>query len=1078
MQKLILTFFCLMLSLITATAQTGETKTVTGTVFDENNDPLPGVTISIQGMKQGGTVSDINGNFSIKVPVETEAITALFIGYEKQTVKVKDKNKVKIKMSVAINELDEVVAIGYGSVKRSDVTGSVSKVDGDLFDDNPTTNPAELLQGQMSGVEVTTQSGELGGNVQIRVRGAASLNADASPLYVIDGVPMEEIDEDNPQGIAGINPQDIKSIEVLKDAASAAIYGSRGANGVILITTKLPQKAQPTTVQFNASYSLQQLERKVDVMDADEWMASASKYIDATYVNKYGYLGATAEDDYGTRMGIVGKFNSAYFKDPRWANGGRGVGVITYTDSKGVEHEVDDYVGNLKKVDWQDEFYRLAPMQSYNLTLSGATDVTRFRASVGYTNQDGIVRGTNNKKLNANLNLETKFLKRFTFGINVAPSLGWLSGVNTSGKFSLAATVLRKAPVVEEDNGGLYQSAYPYPAYTWGGTAMSPIAYADDYDYSRNTLGVKTTAFIRADVFDGLQAEVQGSFSAGSSQIKSFVPGTVQSGWGTAGPSANTKASMRKTNSEKYLIQGTLKYLKTFNEKHTVNALLGISLEHRKGNYSYVAAKDFPDNEKQSFNLNDETITSATYVTQTPTKLMSYFTRFQYSYDSRYIISGSMRWDGSSRFGADNRFSFFPAVSAAWRIDQEKFWTNMIGKSKWWNQMKLRVSWGSSGNNRIDNSAAKALLNNTNYSWNGTIATGYSPATPDNPLLSWEKTQSWNFALDMGWLKNRLQLTVEYYNKTTKDMLYKRAIPAITGFSSAWTNIGNIRNEGVEFDVKTTNIKTKSFAWQTIFTAGYNRNTVLDLGENDMIMCGRPTGTQIFQIGQPLRAYYLYEAVGVYQTEEDLRKYPCMTDSQVGDLRFKDQNGDGVIDENDRTIVGKPTPDWTFGMTNKLKYKDWEFSFVITAQTGGKIWNILSENMDYQGMNLGQYNTYKWWSDAWYYENDPGDGKTPSVYSNSGAIASCYSTRWLYSTDFIKLKNITLAYNFPQFNKKSTYIKGLRLYLSIQNVAMWDKYDAGYSPETNNSTWKEQADYNYGSHPLSRIYTLGASLSF
>ena len=445
----------------------------------------------------------------------------------------------------------------------------------------------------------------------------------------------------------------------------------------------------------------------------------------------------------------------------------------------------------------------------------------------------------------------------------------------------------------------------------------------------------------------------------------------------------------------------------------------------------------------------------------------SYYARINYNFDNRYLLGASFREDGSSRFGRENRWGTFPAVSAAYRVSNEKFWP----KDFVMNQLKVRASWGLNGNNSISNDAALGLMESANYSL-GSLVNGFAPSSIDNEKLGWEKTHSWNIGIDLGFFNNRIVLAADYYDKTTKDLLYKVSVPAIMGFTKAWGNIGSIGNRGFELELTTQNL-TGKLNWSTSLNVSYNKNEVKSLGEdNTTVFIGySDSNTQVFMVGQPLRAYYMYDAVGVYQTKEDLKKYPTMTNSQVGDVRYRDANDDGVINDQDRTLVGKPSPDYTFGFTNSFRYKDFDLSILLTAQTGGKLYSVLGRAMDRPGMGAS-INVLAKWKNMWRSEEEPGDGKTPGIDNKN--TSSLYDSRWLYSTDFIKIKNITLGYRIPV--KRFKYLSSARLYMSAENVWMWDKYDGGFSPESNNGG--KTADYDYGAYPQPRTITLGVNVTF
>ena len=594
---------------------------------------------------------------------------------------------------------------------------------------------------------------------------------------------------------------------------------------------------------------------------------------------------------------------------------------------------------------------------------------------------------------------------------------------------------------------------------------MSPIAFMEQNVNHRENINVNSSAYLKIDLLKGLKLEATGSYIFSSQHRRIFTPSSVLKKW-EVGEGYHTSANRSDTRSHKYLFQTILNYNRTF-RKHTVGLMAGYSMESSSGASSSLSAKQFADNSLEVFTLNDQAITGASATLTTPSRLLSYFGRFQYEYDNRYLLTASIRRDGSSRFGRENRWGTFPAVSAAYRVSNEKFWP----KDFVMNQLKVRASWGLNGNNSISNGAALGLMESANYSL-GSLVNGFAPSSIDNEKLGWEKTHSWNIGIDLGFFNNRIVLAADYYDKTTKDLLYKVSVPAIMGFTKAWGNIGSIGNRGFELELTTQNL-TGKLNWSTSLNVSYNKNEVKSLGEdNTTVFIGySDSNTQVFMVGQPLRAYYMYDAVGVYQTKEDLKKYPTMTNSQVGDVRYRDANDDGVINDQDRTLVGKPSPDYTFGFTNSFRYKDFDLSILLTAQTGGKLYSVLGRAMDRPGMGAS-INVLAKWKNMWRSEEEPGDGKTPGIDNKN--TSSLYDSRWLYSTDFIKIKNITLGYRIPV--KRFKYLSSARLYMSAENVWMWDKYDGGFSPESNNGG--KTADYDYGAYPQPRTITLGVNVTF
>jgi len=988
-------------------------RVINGLVVDEKNEPVMGATIAVQGTTKG-TISGLDGKFSLSVPEKTKSIEVSYLGYVAQTVTISGKSSFNIKLQESSVLMDEMVVIGYGTTKKGNVTNAIAKIEADRLEDRITTNVGAILQGQLAGVEVQNVTGEPGQELQIKVRGAASINAEATPLYVVDGIPIDDL--------GFINPNDIQSVEVLKDASSSAIYGSRGANGVVLITTKQAKKGDKLNVSFSATFGLQSLERKVDVMTPKEWIAYATAYYERAKPS-----------------------NPAY--DPRWLEA--------------------DY-GGLQLVDWQDELFRTAQVQDYQLSISSGQGNSKYRFSVGYLNQDGIVMETNFKRLNLRANIESKIHERITVGLNLAPSVSWGEGGRVNGKDQMVHRALTMAPVVEPE-AGLYTGAEPYATYKWAGSAVSPIAYMKETSQNTEKAILNSSAFVRVDVIKGLTAELTGSYNFSSNETRLFIPSNIHNNW-SAGEGVNTRGDRSNSRSHKYLLQSVVNYNETFGD-HSISAMLGFSMEHSSGSSSFLRATQFQDNALEIFNMSDQNITRAEALLVTPSRLASYFGRVIYGYNDRYLLTASLRRDGSSRFGADNRWGTFPAASVAWRANNESFWP----KKSVISDLKVRASWGENGNNKIPTNAALGVLSSANYSLGGALANGFATSSFENNELGWEKTTSWDVGIDIGFLKNRIIVSADAYIKDTKDLLYKVSVPSVLGFSNAWGNIGNIRNKGLELEFTSRNlVSKKGLNWTTSFNIGYNKNEVTSLGEdNTTVYMGYDGNTQVIKVGESLRSFFMYDAVGVYQTQADLDNHPVMYNangtvaSQLGDVRFRDADGNGIIDDNDRTIVGKPTPDCTFGITNTFKYKGFDLSILLTGQTGGKIYSLLGRAIDRPKMGV-KINALSHWQNMWVSEEQPGDGRTPSMNATTSAL---YDTRWLYSSDFIKIKNITLGYTLPLKN----YVRNARVYISAENVYMWDNYDGGYSPEANNGG--SSGDYDYGSYPQARVFTFGLKLT-
>ena len=1024
-----------LVALLSPVLLSAQNRSIIGVVTDTEDQPVIGATIMAgQG---NATITDVLGAFSINVPADCKFLTISSIGFKTVEYPIQGKSDINVVLKIDNVLLEETVVIGYGTTKRGNLSGAVAKVGSENLENRDNTNIATALQGMLSGVEVRSNSGAPGSDISISIRGVASVNAESQPLYVVDGIPVDDI--------TGLNPSDIASIEALKDASSAAIYGSRGANGVILITTKMPDKEQKTKVDVSVSLGVQTLERKADVMTAEEWIQFRTRHNDANYVEQYGHLGATAADDYITRLAYTSGVQ--YVNDPRWS--------------------MPNY-GGLKLVDWQDEFFRPALQQNYQVAISGGNGKTSYRVSAGYINQDGIAVSSNYNRLNFQARVQTKVLNdRLTVGFDVKPYVAKKSGADVDGKDNAATKVLSMCPIVEPD-AGIWSGAQPYPTYNWAGSATTPVAYMQEITNTSTQINMVGSGFIELEILKGWKLNMTGSYTYRSTEKHRYIPSSVISGWDSYDEGYKSTGRRNNASSERYLAQVTTNYDREFG-RHEISAMAGASIEGTSGSSSAIAASQFPNNYLIVFNDKDQVITSATTGYDMPNRLASFFGRVQYSYGDRYVLQASLRGDGSSRLGADNRWGIFPAASAAWRISNEPFWNEDF----FMNLFKIRASYGVNGNNRISSTAALNLLGSANYSSDGALINGYAPTGVENRNLGWERTTSWNVGVDFGFWDNRLLLSAEYYDKLTNDLLYQVSVPATLGVAKYWDNVGSIRNRGVELEITSHNIDRKNFTWTTVLNVSYNNNVVESLGDDNSTIYGgwSSSKTQVLMVGQPIGAYYMYDAVGVYQTQDDLKYYPVMKASVLGDSRFRDVNDDGIIDDNDRTIVGKPSPDFTFGLTNRFTWGRWEFSFLLTGQTGGMIYSTLGRSVDVPKNNQGS-NMMSCWKNMWVSEAEPGDGMTPGIHNLT--IAELYNTRWLYSTDFIKIKNLSIGYRFKF--RKSSQVKGLKVYLNAENLYMWDKYAGGFSPETNNGNLFSA--YDYGAYPQARVISFGANLTF
>lgn len=1057
-----------------AVAQDAQPIVVKGTVVDETGQPLSGATIQLKG-KQQYKIADSNGEFEMSVPAKATLVVSS-IGYQKKEVPVTGST-LKIVLQPEAVSADSVIVIGYGTVKKSDLTGAVARMDAKDIQDRPLARPETALQGKLAGVTVRTTTGEPGADMQIRVRGAASVNASSDPLYVVDGIPINTL--------AGINPADIASIEVLKDAASAAIYGSRGSNGVVIVTTKRGKTGKPK-ISYSQTYGIQSLEKKLDILSSTEWMEFRIKYNDALYLRDAATKGisdASIKDsnekrlaNLGIAAGSASSYN--YIFDERWFN--------YVSESTKSAHTYTPNSEGLSLLDWQDNFYRHAPIQDYNVTVSGGSDNTKYLFSGGYMKQQGIATGTDYDRFTFRMNIESKINSVLTAGMTLAPTYIRRDGSGrANGKDAEGHHVLSSTPV-SEPGVGYMTNVEPNEKYAWAGSTSSPTYIMNTNIRHDEYLRILGNAFIRAVPVDGLKIELSASTNYYDLEGSTYSFSSTSSKW-AQGEGANSSGAHNTARTWSTLLQGLVNYDKDFG-LHSISAMLGASSEQSNTGFSTNQSfnKPFP-NDKIPYSFDGGTLTvGASVVRQaTPDKLNSVFGRFSYNYDSRYLLSASLRYDGGSVFGTDNKWGAFPAVSAGWVISNEKFFKNM--NLPWWSSFKLRGSYGETGNNSIRSDAAYASLEAVTYGG----AAGYMANTLGNPNLGWEKTASTDLAADLGFLNNRLQLSLDWYTKTTKDLLYEVPIPGASGFTTKYVNLGSIDNHGFEIELNSVNT-TGEFKWNTSLNVAFNQNKVKSLGlDNTPIYSGFDGNnpSNILEVGRPINTFYMYDAVGVWASQQDIDDFsaahggtPVTFEGKTikpGDIKYRDINGDGVFTkEDDRDYLGSPTPTAVYGMTNNFSYKNFDLSVLLTAQTGGKIFGVIGRAIDRPSMGALS-NVMGVWRNAWWSESDPGDGKTPYILSTT--TGTTLDSRWLYSSNYLRVKNVTLGYTIPMRTKA---ISNARVFVSVENLIKWDSYYEGYSPEAANTGsgsspgGQSALGLDYGGYPIPRICTMGINITF
>lgn len=1031
-----------------------QSTTVKGKVVNSDGAPVPGATVVVKGTTNG-TITDPDGNYTLgNVPANATLLFS-FVGMKTLEVPVNGQTAINATMKEDAIGLEEVVAVGYGSVKKRDLTGSVVSVGADKLEDRPYSNAMQSLSGQVSGVQILQTQGAPGLAPTVKVRGASSINAGTTPLYVIDGVPLEDnttnstdtgaSSSSNPDfnrnPLNFINPNDIESIEILKDASSAAIYGSRGANGVVIITTK-QGKAGKTKVEANYEFGISQVKRKTDMMDAEQWM----DFTTAARNNSWATILAgnpSATRGNNTKVPVE-------FSDPEWI----------------------ERIGN--GTDWQDVLFRTALSHNLQLSASGGSEKTQFMVSAGYLDSEGVVDRNTYDRINVRSNLKHKLSDKFQLGVNLAVSRSQEQPQGTAGKSDVISLSLQNDPIfpLYVETGSL---GFKDPESIWNTFVKYGFQFWHPYSLTREAFKKKTINVISATTNLEYKIMKDLTFKTSlSSNIEdsnySFYWNEGQnwgySGWVSATASYNTYSNFN------WVWENTLNYSKTFNEVHDLNLLAGYTVQEQRIDISSLSGTGFPNDLVHTINA-ASTISSGSTSAQ-DWSLISYLARANYSFKGKYLLTAAIRTDGSSRFGANNRWGYFPSASVAWRLSEEDF---MKGTS-WIDNLKLRLSYGVTGNNQIPNYGSIGTLAYNSYVSSGSVMQGIYTQNYADKNLKWEKTGQTNLGIDLSILDQKVNFTADVYYSKTRDLLLNVPIPIITGFSSTLTNIGELENRGIEINLSTRNIDRK-VKWTTDFNIFANRNKVLKLGENDApIDLNVSSMTSRTAVGKPIGMYYGYQIDGVIMSQAELESgaYPVWAGSEAGDPRVVDVSGDGKISSDDRTYLGNYEPDFSWGMTNTVSFKGLELSVMLRGSQGGEIMN---HNARYLKSNEGggNRNQYAVVSNFWRSDAEPGDGNIPKPRALSVGVRGQGSSYWVEDGSFWRIQNIRMGYNLPQSVTNRMKLGGVKFYVNLENVAVFSDY-LGYDPEGSTYQSGVLVGWDYGAYPNPFTATAGINLTF
>ena len=1044
--------------------------TIRARVVDAQGTPVSGATIQNLSSKVSAQ-SDEKGNFQITAEIGDE-LSISYVGFRALVHRVTQSNGQIFSLQVAENTLEEVtVSIGYQKIRKSDVTGAIASVKAEELNLSA-PKLSQALVGKVAGVQVSQTSGAPYDGTKIRVRGMGSINAGSDPLYVIDGYPAGNN--------LNINPNDIESIDVLKDAASAAIYGSRAAGGVVLITTKRGKEGK-SHIDYEVLGGFGQLSKKVDLLNAEQFIdllidGRNNSYKDLLTAKGIAWSDSRRFDDNATRIANVGNAGSVSIPDAYY----------------------DFATGTAKKstydTDWQDALYRNAPFQRHNLSAYGGNDKNRYFLSGSYQNQQGIMLGTDQKVFNFRANIDSKVSKRLTVGANVSFTYNDNNEV-TTGRYdrspSMAALIyLPTLPVYNEDGSYAQYLMADLSANNYGiQNPENPLAYVTEIKNNRRGKRGLYNAFADFSIIDGLNLKVNGGLSTYDEKYDYFRPTSISDGNNRPNsPQAISAAyADAKTRNElDKLLETTLNYNKTFGEKHQVSALLGYSAQRTDLDYQGVRANGFQNNaigeitDKGADPSNFQLLKDDTF--KRITTLQSYFSRVNYSFDSKYFLSASIRTDGSSRFGPNNKWGTFPSVSGGWTISKEHFYTNWLGQQS---TVKLRASWGRSGNNNIKEYRAVSVFNSpAGVILGDKVETGYTAGDLYDPNLSWETTSQYNAGLDLGLLKGRLNIMTNFYLSRSFNLLFDQPISAVSGSTTILTNLPNskVQNKGFDVQIDATLLRKNEFELGVSGNINVNRNKVLDLGGASTILTNgaeRSYLTHITQEGSPIGMFYGFKVLGV-ATEENYKSVApsaaSTTPLQPGDLYFEDVDGNGIVNDADKRVIGNPHPNFTYGFALNMRYK----AFDLRASFNGAQGNKVLDGYDYYLYNMeGSGNQYADVADRYRSAQNPGNGK---VYRASRGGTQSNSTRlsdfYLQDGSFFRMTNIALGYNMPKSLAEKLTLSGIRIYATVDNPFTITKYK-GYNPEPDyNQRGNLTPGVDYGLYPLVRSYNLGLKVTF
>lgn len=1004
---------------------------ISGKVTDTQNLGIPYATVSVKGTDIR-TQSSADGSFTIKVPSEKAVLVVSFTGYETSEQLVGQQTSFTIQLAESSNSLKDVVVIGYGTQRKSDLTGAVGSVKGNELLQRPAINVEQSLAGRIAGVNVSTNSGRPGGRTSIAIRGFSSINATNDPLYIVDGVIWTE-------GIANLNLNDVEAIDVLKDASSTAIYGTRGSNGVIIVTTKRGRK-ESSEVRYDNYFAINQLppSRNLEVLNSKQWLGLEEEvYQNAAKFDPAGFLAGKYVDPVQKRKAYL-------------AGNNLGNRELFTLDQNGIPQPIYD-------IDWSKEVFRTSLSQNHNLAFTGGNAKTNYGFFLGYVDDNGIIKESFQKKYNVRAVVDQQMKDWLKVGVTLSYVRKNEGGVDDSnGSYNVIRNTVEMVPFIP------YK--YADGTYGYGGDYAglekldNPLSEAYENQIYFNSNAFNGSSYANAKIIDGLEFTSTFGTNIANDINPTFSSSKLQGG------TRKNSSRIGSNESRYWQWSNRFNYSKKFNKDNSINALLGTEKQKLNGLSWSAATGSMPDDYYSYFNLGAGAIPVTPGSSTNSYQMESYFGRFNYSLKEKYLFTVTGRFDGSSRFGSNNQFAFFPSAAAAWRISEEEFLKNIPAISN----LKLRGSYGLTGNSEIGSYRSLANLGTNAYIFGGTRASGSAIGRLANPDLRWEKTAQYDLGLELGLFKDRVNITADLYYKRTSDLLLDAPIPSTSGYSTVTKNIGNMENKGLDLGINTVNITGGDFSWSTAFNFSFLKNRITALGANNEDIIYGFKENQILRVGNSVGSIFGYIRDGIYSTDE--AEQAKVYGKLPGDVKIRDLDNNKVINAQDRAIIGKGIPDFYGTLANTFSYKGFDLIVEFQYSQGNDIFNNTRNSSEGR---FGIANNYATVLDSWRPDNQGAvlEQLRPAGYSYF------MDTRKMSDGSFIRGKNLSLSYNVPKVLSGKLGLNGLRVFASAQNFLLITKY-FGYDPELNNFNTAFSQGVTYSNYPKPRTYMFGLSLNF